>query len=134
MCKLFIGADPTLWQSTTRSVRIRGLATSVRLEDFFWDILSDIANRDGLTLGQLLTRFYNESIEEGHNLDNFASFLRVCCARFLALQLTGDIPRSPDASIRDLDADSILDRERQRKKKHPPATRNSPDQNEFLTH
>ncbi|VAW21827.1 hypothetical protein MNBD_ALPHA12-491, partial [hydrothermal vent metagenome] len=76
MCKLFIGADPLLWQSTTRSVRIEGLATSVRLETFFWKILTDIARRDGLTLGQILTRFYNESIEAGHDLDNFASFLR----------------------------------------------------------
>ncbi len=122
MCKLFVGADPTLWQSTTRSVRIEGLVTSVRLEDFFWDVLSDIARRDGLSLGQILTRFYNESIEEGHDLDNFASFLRVCCARFLALQLTGDIPRSPNAPIRDLDADSILNRERRRKGSKPDKT------------
>jgi len=114
MCKLFIGADPLLWQSTTRSVRIKGLATSVRLEAFFWKILADIARRDGLTLGQILTRFYNESVEEGHDLDNFASFLRVCCARFLALQLSGDIPKSANAAIADLDAEDILSRERQR--------------------
>ena len=122
MCKLFVGADPSLWQSSTRSVRIEGLATSVRLETFFWDILSDIARRDSLTLGQLLTRLFNESVEEGHNLDNFASFLRVCCGRFLALQLTGDIPRSPDSPIRDLDADAILDRERTRNPAPSPTT------------
>ena len=123
MCKLFIGADPLLWQSTTRSVRIEGLATSVRLEAFFWEILSDIARRDGLTLGQILTRFYHESREEGHDLDNFASFLRVCCARFLSLQLSGDIPRSANSAIRDLDADDILSRERQRASRRAPDKR-----------
>ncbi|HHB83859.1 MAG TPA: hypothetical protein ENK61_10410 [Devosia sp.] len=133
MCKLFIGADPALWQSTTRSVRIVGQVTSVRLEDFFWDVLSDIAKRDGLTLGQILTRFYNESIEEGHDLDNFASFLRVCCARFLALQLTGDIPQSPQSSIRALDAESILVRERKRNSSRKAKTQNSFAQNKIVS-
>ncbi len=132
MCKLFIGADAALWQSSTRSVRIERLATSVRLETFFWDILADIARRDGLTLGQILTRFYNESRQEGHDLDNFASFLRVCCARFLTLQLSGDIPRSASAAIGDLDAEDILSRERQRAgrrasgKNRPAPAKNGP--------
>lgn len=64
MCRLFIGADPALWQPATRSVRIEGLATSVRLEAFFWEVLSDIAKRDGLTLGQILTRFITSRLRK----------------------------------------------------------------------
>ena len=36
MCKLFIKADPDLWVSTTHSLRIDGMVTSVRLENYFW--------------------------------------------------------------------------------------------------
>jgi len=35
MCRLFIGADSKLWESHTRSLRIDGVATSIRLEQFF---------------------------------------------------------------------------------------------------
>jgi len=93
MCRLFTGADPDLWQSTTRSRRIEGFVTSVHLESFFWTILADIAQRDSLTLSRLITRLQKESVEEGRDLDNFASFLRVCCSRYLTLQLTDGVPR-----------------------------------------
>lgn len=114
MCRLFINADPTLWESVTRSVRIEGMATSVRLENFFWAVLEDIGGRDGMSTSQLIGRLYNESVAEGYDMDNFASFLRVCCGRYLALQLAGDLPQDPDQPIRTLDADRILARERAR--------------------
>ena len=41
-------------------------------------------------------------------VDNFASFLRVCCGRYLALQLSGGIPQNPAVSIRSLDAQQVL--------------------------
>lgn len=114
MCRLFIGADPDQWLSETRSVRIDGVATSVRLENFFWAVLEDIGRRDDLTLGQLLARLYRECHEEGHDLDNFASFLRVCCGRYLSLQLAGLLP-DDGTPVRDLDADAILATEARRK-------------------
>jgi len=114
MCRLFINADPNLWQSQTRSMRIGGFATSVRLEALFWNVLEELGARDGLTTSQLIARLYQESLEEGHDLENFASFLRVCCARYLSLQLSEDIPRDKSIPIRSLDADGILERERGR--------------------
>lgn len=114
MCKLFIEADPGLWESTTRSLRIERMVTSVRLETFFWSILEEIAARDGMNLVQLITRLHNESIEAGHDLGNFASFLRVCCGRYLALQLSGDIPGDLATPIAALDPDQILHKERVR--------------------
>lgn len=112
MCELFIKADPHMWESTTRSLRIDRMVTSVRLENFYWAALEDIARRDGMNVVQLITRLHHESIEAGHDLGNFASFLRVCCGRYLALQLTGDIPADADQPIAGLDASAILTRER----------------------
>lgn len=114
MCKLFISADPQLWESTTRSLRIDGMVTSVRLETFFWTVLEEIAGRDGMNVVQLITRLHHESIDAGHDLGNFTSFLRVCCGRYLALQLTGDVPADKRVGISSLDADGILEGERGR--------------------
>ncbi|WP_319533578.1 ribbon-helix-helix domain-containing protein [uncultured Cohaesibacter sp.] len=112
MCRLFIGSDPAMWESETRSLRIDGMVTSIRLESFFWQVLEDIAARDGLAVTQLIAKLYHEAEEADHNLGNFTSFLRVCCGRYLALQLTGDIPMDASIPIRSLDAERILDRER----------------------
>ncbi len=111
MCKLFIQADSNLWVSSTRSLRIDGMVTSVRLENYFWTTLEEIARRDGMNIPQMIARLYHESIDAGHDLGNFTSFLRVCCMRYLALQLSGEIPQRPDISIASLDADKILSRE-----------------------
>ncbi len=111
MCKLFINADPLLWKSSTRSLRIDGMVTSVRLENYFWSTLETIAERDEMNIPCMLTRLYHESIDAGHDLGNFTSFLRVCCMRYLALQLSVDIPMSKSVAINTLDADSILSNE-----------------------
>ncbi len=89
MCRLFVEADSKLWESQTRSIRMDGMVTSVRLENMFWAILEEISVKDGMNVPQLLHQLYNESIDEGHDLSNFTSFLRVCCLRFVNLQLTG---------------------------------------------
>lgn len=113
MCRLFIGAEPQLWQSVTRSLRIDGVVTSVRLENFFWSALEDIAGRDDMSVSRLLGKLYEESRAEGHDLDNFASFLRVCCGRYLALQVNGLIPADGTTAISTLDAEEILRREKE---------------------
>ncbi len=77
MCRLFIEGDPALWERHTRSLRLHGLATSLRLETFFWNILAEIARRDGLTLSQLVAKLYDELVEARGETGNFASFLRV---------------------------------------------------------
>lgn len=120
MCKLFINADADLWRTRLKSVRLNGFSTSVRLENLYWRVLEEIAARDGMSLGQLLAKLHGELIETHGDGENFASFLRVCCGRYLMLQLAGDVPRELDQPIRELDADSILAREAQRLS---PATR-----------
>ncbi|MFV8570258.1 ribbon-helix-helix domain-containing protein [Marinobacter sp. SBS5] len=108
MCKLFINADPELWVSRTRSLRIDGMVTSVRMEQAFWQVLTELAERDGMNLPQMITQLYHESIDAGHDLGNFTSFLRVCALRYLELQMSGDVPRDTRVPIASLDADRIL--------------------------
>lgn len=114
MCKLFVGADAELWQTRLKSVRMRGYSTSVRLENLYWRILDEIARRDGMTLMQLLTRLHEELLEARGEVENFSSFLRVCCGRYLALQLEGEVPQDQSVPIRELDAEGILAREARR--------------------
>ena len=111
MCKLFIQADSQLWQSSTRSLRIDGMVTSIRLENSFWDILEEIAARDDMQVPQMITRLYHESIDVGHDLGNFTSFLRVCVMRYLSLQTSGHIPSNKQTPLTSLDSDKILELE-----------------------
>ncbi len=111
MCKLFIGASATLWMSRTHSLRIDGVATSIRMEEFFWSVLARIANRDRLTINQLITRLYHESLDADHDIGNFTSFLRVCSGRYLDLMAREEIVTDETCSLAEADADGILSRE-----------------------
>lgn len=108
MCQLFIDAEPDLWASHTRSFRMDGMVTSVRLEELFWRTLETIGERDDLTVPQLLHRLYNESLDAGHDVGNFTSFLRVCCLRFLDLQMRGLIPADAHVKLSQLPARDVL--------------------------
>jgi len=114
MCRLFISADPELWQTRLRSVRMEGFSTSIRLENLYWGVLEELAARDQMSLTQLLVKLHAELLETHGKVDNFASFLRVCCGRYLMLQLSGDIPGDAAVPIRSLDANGILAREARR--------------------
>tara|TARA_B110000093_G_scaffold174362_1_gene207528 strand:- start:276 stop:563 length:288 start_codon:yes stop_codon:yes gene_type:complete len=90
------------------------MVTSIRLEYHFWSVLGEIAQRDSLTMPEMLNRLYSESLDAGHDIANFTSFLRVCAMRYIGLQLVGDIPPDQGISIRSLDADTILRSEAER--------------------
>ncbi|QSI76671.1 ribbon-helix-helix domain-containing protein [Niveibacterium microcysteis] len=112
MCQVFIGADAALYQARARSLRLRGVSTSIRLENLFWRVLEDIGARDGLSLSQLIAKLYDELAETDGDLGNFTSFLRVSCLRYLSLQLLGAIPQGNDIPIASLDATRVLAAER----------------------
>lgn len=84
MCELYVKADPILYESRSRSLRIRGVVTTLRLENQFWDILAEIAAVDGMTTNQLISKLYDEVMDYRGEVVNFASFLRVSCTRFLS--------------------------------------------------
>lgn len=112
MCKIFISADPELYRCRTRSLRLSGVATSIRLENLFWGVLEEIGARDGMSVPQLIARLHGELAASGGDRENFTSFLRVCCGRYLALQASGHIPADTSVPIRSLDADWVLSGER----------------------
>ncbi len=92
MCEIFVKADPALYACRARSMRLHGAVTSIRLEKLFWNVLEEIAQRDGMSTSQLITKLYDELVEYRGEVDNFTSFLRVCCLRYLSLTVEGAIP------------------------------------------
>jgi predicted DNA-binding ribbon-helix-helix protein len=84
MCHVFAGQDPRNYACETRSVRLMGHATSVRLEAKFWLIVEDIAASQGLPLARFLTKLYEEALDIHGEVSNFASLLRCCCLNYLS--------------------------------------------------
>lgn len=84
MCDIYTSADPIHYEQRTRSMRIRGVVTSIRLENLCWDILARIASKDNMTTNQLIGKLYDEIIERQGRVDNLSSFLRVSCMRYLS--------------------------------------------------
>lgn len=83
MCEIYSGAEPELFELKTRSIRIDGVVTSIRLEAIFWQLLEQIADEAGLTLGTFFTRIYREVLERRGETGNFTSLLRVACTTHL---------------------------------------------------
>jgi len=94
MCEIYVKADPMLYESRARSIRIHGLVTKIRLENLFWDILAELAGNEGMTTNQLIAKLYDEIATLRGEVENFASFLRVTCLRYLTLrhQKSGERP------------------------------------------
>ena len=114
MCELFIDSDVDKWISRTKSLRIDGVATSIRMENFFWAVLSEIAVRDLMTTNQLITKLYLEAMDADHDLGNFTSFLRVCAGRYLSLIADDEIKRDDQTELSTVDARALLKREAER--------------------
>lgn len=83
MCEFFVTADPILYESRTRSVRIHGVHTSIRLENVIWDTLATLAAEENMTTNALIVQFHDEIMRHRGDVLNFTSFLRVTCLRYL---------------------------------------------------
>jgi predicted DNA-binding ribbon-helix-helix protein len=79
MCSLFAHQPQRNYESHTRSLRIGGHCTSIRLELSFWDTLEEIADKEGLSLAKFLTKLHNEVLDHHGEVNNFASLLRCSC-------------------------------------------------------
>ena len=75
--------DLELSKPVSRSLRIEGYSTSVRLEAIFWRVLDSIARDEGLTTATLVGEIYRLHYTDSEHHKNFASLLRVICARHL---------------------------------------------------
>ena len=87
MCEFFVKADPIQYEQRSRTVRIRNVLTSIRLENMVWDILAEMAEAEGCTTNHLIVQFHDEILAHRGEVPNFASFLRVTGMRFLRRKL-----------------------------------------------
>jgi predicted DNA-binding ribbon-helix-helix protein len=79
MCQLFAHQPQRDYESQTRSLRIGGQCTSIRLEMAFWDTLEEIATKEGMSLAKFLTGLHSEVLDHHGEVKNFASLLRCSC-------------------------------------------------------
>jgi predicted DNA-binding ribbon-helix-helix protein len=108
MCEIFISADPASYESRTRSVRLHGVVTSIRLEHLYWEVLEEIARRDAMSVVHLIEKLYDELVAARGGVGNFTSFLRVSALRYEAMVAQGRIPADVGIPIRSLDASTLL--------------------------
>jgi predicted DNA-binding ribbon-helix-helix protein len=83
MCHVFAGQDPARYEQISRSVRIGGHSTSLRLEAAFWDVLDEIAAAQGISTPKFLSLLHDEALEIHGDFSNFASMLRTTCLLYL---------------------------------------------------
>ena len=83
MCRIFAGQDPASYAYITRSVRLGGHATSIRLEASFWDLLDEIAAGQSMSTPRFLCTLHEEVLELNGAISNFTSLLRVACVLYL---------------------------------------------------
>ena len=79
MCQIFAGQDPARYESETRSLRLNGQSTSIRLERAFWAILDEIAAGEGVSTPSFVSRLHAEVLELRGEPGNFTSLLRCAC-------------------------------------------------------
>lgn len=87
MCQIYASTPPEEYMQHTRSIRLNGAVTSIRLEVRFWSILERISERENTTLGRFLSTLHNEATSIHGEIDNFASLLRVVCTTSLEPEL-----------------------------------------------
>ncbi len=84
MCRVFADQPPEAYAYQTRSVRLGGHATSVRLEGAFWLILEEVAAVQGQPLAKFLTKLHDEVLSLSGDTHNFTSLLRCACLTYIA--------------------------------------------------
>jgi predicted DNA-binding ribbon-helix-helix protein len=80
MCTLYANQDPKFYAPVTRSVRIGGMATSLRLEAAFWTLLDELSASQGyVSTSRFINKLHDEVYDLHGEVANFASLLRVSC-------------------------------------------------------
>ncbi len=83
MCEIFAGQDPRSYDGITRSMRLNGQSTSIRLEAAFWTTLESIAAEQGMTVSQFIGTLHSEVLELHGEARNFTSLLRCACLLYM---------------------------------------------------
>ena len=83
MCRIYAGTDPSEYEPVSRSLRIHGAVTSIRLEARFWAILDEMAEGERMTTPRFIAKLHDEVLDLHGEVRNFTSLLRVICAVYL---------------------------------------------------
>ena len=73
----------TLARPLSRSVRLNGFATCLRLEEVYWEVLSDISRINNCSINTLLSYIDLEVHLRHGGVKNFSGFIRVVCVMHL---------------------------------------------------
>lgn len=79
MCEMFAGQPTDNYEYQTRSMRLNGMSTSLRLEQKFWEILDQMAVGEEISTPQFISTLYSEVISLHGVAKNFTSLLRCTC-------------------------------------------------------
>ena len=79
MCHLFASQCPDSYAFETRSIRLNGQSTSLRLEKVFWGILEEIAADEGMSVPRFISTLHQEILLLRGEVPNFTSHLRCIC-------------------------------------------------------
>jgi predicted DNA-binding ribbon-helix-helix protein len=72
-----------LAQPHSKSVRLNGLATCLRLEEVYWNILSEIAQSNSCSVNAVLSYVDREVHLRYGGVKNFSGLIRVVCVTHL---------------------------------------------------
>ncbi len=95
MCHLFASQNPESYAFETRSIRLNGQSTSIRLEKIFWTLLEGIAAQEGMTVPRFISTLHQEVLLLWGETPNFTSHLRCIC--IVALEGKPDMRHSRPA-------------------------------------
>lgn len=73
------GFDMELARPLSRSIRLNGFATCLRLEQVYWDILGDMAQLNNCSISTLLSHVDREVHLRHGGVRNFSGLVRVVC-------------------------------------------------------
>jgi predicted DNA-binding ribbon-helix-helix protein len=79
MCRLFASQSPESYAFETRSIRLNGQSTSIRLEKVFWGIIEEISAGEGMTVPRFISTLHSEVLLLWGEVPNFTSHLRCIC-------------------------------------------------------
>jgi predicted DNA-binding ribbon-helix-helix protein len=79
MCHLFASQSPESYAFETRSIRLNGQSTSLRLERMFWTILEQIAAGQSMSVPRFISTLHSEVLQVWGEVANFTSHLRCIC-------------------------------------------------------
>jgi predicted DNA-binding ribbon-helix-helix protein len=74
---------PEWYEQKTKTIKIGDKITSIRLENFVWDIIIQISEEEQKDLGEFLNDMHEFVAASKIEISNFASFLRVTSMRYL---------------------------------------------------